>query len=225
MRADKDSKVGMLLLLVMALAGCASREPFPYAGIESAPKMRPNKDATSDREPFAYKTQVNWSQFTNVMLEPMSVYCGADNQFADATSEDKRDLANYMTVKFSEALGARFRFVSKPIPYTLRIRLTLTGVETTTPVLATFSRFDVGMGSYNLVQAARDREGSFSGSVSNVVEIYDASTSLLLESYVSRQYPGVYDNSSTFGGFTAARSGIEIGARSLVDTLAGKNNS
>lgn len=222
MCADKDSKAGMLVLLMMAVAGCASQEPFPYAGIESAREMRPNKDATSDRVPFAYKTRVDWSSFTNVMLEPVNLYSGADEQFADVTSEDKRDLANYMTVKFSEALGTRFRFVSRPVPHTLRIRLTLTGVETTTPVLATFSRFDIGMGSYNLVQAARDRKGTFSGSVSYVVEIYDASTLRLLESYVSRQYPEVYDIRSTFGRFTAAKSGISRGATSLVDTLAGQ---
>lgn len=222
MCADKEPRAGVLLLLVLALAGCASQEPFPYAGIESAREMRPNKADDSDRVPFAYKARVDWNQYNNVMLEPVALYSGADDQFSGATSEEKRDLANYMTIEFSEALGKHFRFVSTPAPHTLRIRLTLTGVETTTPVLATFSRFDIGMGSYNLVQAARDREGTFTGSVSYVVEIYDASNLRLLESYVSRQYPKVYDISSTFGRFSAAKSGIERGATSLVDTLAGK---
>jgi hypothetical protein len=124
-----------------------------------------------------------------------------------------------MTTEFSEALGQRFRFAAKPGPDTLRIRLTLTGAETTTPVLATFSRFDIGMGSYNLVQAARDRKGTFSGSVSYAVEIYNASTSRLLESYVTRQYPRTYDISATFGSLSAARAGISIGAKSLVDSF------
>lgn len=222
MCADKEPKAGVFLLLALALAGCASQEPFPYAGIESAREMRPNKADESDRVLYAYKTRVDWSRYKNVMLEPVTLYSGADEQFSGITSEDKRDLANYMTVEFSEALGKRFRFVSTPGPDTLRIRLTLTGVETTTPVLATFSRFDIGMGSYNLVQAARDRKGTFTGSVSYVVEIYNASTMRLLESYVSRQYPKVYDISSTYGRLSAARSGIQRGADSLVDTLAEK---
>lgn len=222
MCTDKETWAGMSLLVILALAGCASQEPFPYAGIESAREMRPNKTDESGRVPFSYKTQVDWSQYTNIMLEPVALYSGADDQFSRATSEEKRDLANYMTVEFSEALGKRFKFVSVPAPHTLRIRLTLTGVETTTPVLATFSRFDIGMGSYNLVQAARDREGTFTGSVNYVVEIYDASTLRLLESYVSRQYPKVYDISSTWGRFSAAKSGISRGATSLVETLAGR---
>ena len=75
------------------------------------------------------------------------------------------------------------------------------------------------MGSYNLVQAARDREGTFTGSVSYAVEIYDASTPQLLESYVSRLYPKVYDISSTFGRLAAAQAGISCGAEELVDIL------
>jgi hypothetical protein len=214
-----EPKAGVFLLLVLAVGGCATQEPFPYSGIESSREMRLNKDDTSGRIPFQYTSKVDWSRYKNVMLEPVVIYSGADGQFADMTINDKRALANFMTTEFSEALGQRFRFAAKPGPDTLRIRLTLTGAETTTPVLATFSRFDIGMGSYNLVQAARDRKGTFSGSVSYAVEIYNASTSRLLESYVTRQYPRTYDISSTFGSLSAAKAGISIGAKSLVDSF------
>ena len=71
------------------------------------------------------------------------------------------------------------------------------------------------MGSYNLVQSMRGHSGTFTGSVTYAVEIYDASTSQLLESYITRQYPTVYDISSTFGAFTAAKTGIGNGAQRL----------
>ncbi|WP_426138990.1 DUF3313 domain-containing protein [Pseudomonas sp. DWP3-1-2] len=215
----EEPKAGVFLLLVLAIGGCASQEPFPYSGIESSHDMRLNKDDTSERVPFKYTSKVDWSRFNKVMLEPVVIYAGADAQFSDLTPKDKTTLANFMTVEFSEALGRRFRFTAAPGPDTLRIRLTLTGAETTTPVLATFSRFDIGMGSYNLVQATRDRKGTFTGSVSYAVEIYNASTSRLLESYVTRQYPKTYDISSTFGALSAAQAGISIGADSLVDSF------
>ncbi|EPM46656.1 DUF3313 domain-containing protein [Pseudomonas syringae] len=218
----KNIKLGGLLLLVFLVTGCASHEPSPYSGIESSLEMRPNKQDNSGRIPFKYSTSVNWNQYDKIMLEPVVIYSGADAQFSDLERNEKTVLANDMTIKFSEALGKHFRFADTPARGTLRIRLTLTGAETTVAGLSTFSRFDIGMGSYNLVQASRDREGTFTGSVSYAVEIYDASTSQLLESYVTRQYPKVYDISSTFGRLSAAQAGISRGAEELVEVLLSK---
>ncbi|KPB71484.1 DUF3313 domain-containing protein [Pseudomonas cannabina] len=212
-------KLAGLLLSGVLVTGCASHEPSPYSGIDSSLEMRPNKQDNTGRTPFKYSTSVNWHKYDQIMLEPVVIYSGADAQFSGLERKDKTVLANDMTVKFSEALGQHFRFTATPGRGTLRIRLTLTGAATTMAGLSTFSRFDIGMGSYNLVQAARDREGTFTGSVSYVVEIYDASTSQLLESYVSRQYPKVYDINATFGRLAAAQAGISRGAEKLVDIL------
>ncbi|WP_024645874.1 DUF3313 domain-containing protein [Pseudomonas syringae] len=212
-------KLTWLLLSGFLVTGCASHEPSPYSGVGSSFEMRPNQQDGTGRMPFKYSTSVNWHKYDQIMLEPVVIYSGADAQFSGLERKDKTVLANDMTVKFSETLGQHFRFTATPGQGTLRIRLTLTGAETTVAGLSTFSRFDIGMGSYNLVQAARDREGTFTGSVSYAVEIYDASTSQLLESYVSRQYPKVYDISSTFGRLAAAQTGISRGAEELVDIL------
>ncbi|MDU8501303.1 DUF3313 domain-containing protein [Pseudomonas syringae] len=215
-------KLAGLVLLGFLVTACASHEPSPYSGIESSLEMRPNQQDSTGRIPFKYSTSANWNKYDQVMLEPVVIYAGADAQFSDLERKDRITLANDMTVKFSEALGRHFRFTATPGRGTLRIRLTLTGAETTVAGLSTFSRFDIGMGSYNLVQASRDREGTFTGSVSYAVEIYDASTSQLLESYVTRQYPKVYDISSTFGRLSAAQAGISRGADELVEVLLSK---
>lgn len=205
--------------LALLMTGCSSQSPFPYSGIDSARQLRPYSDE-SGRVPFRYATPVDWRQYHSLMLEPVVIYNGADNQFSDIEPRERQALANFMTAEFSEKLGQHFRFASAPTAATLRIRVTLTGAETTTPVLATFSRFDIGMGSYNLVQAARDRKGTFTGSVSYAVEIYDASSSRLLESYVAQQYPKTLDISSTFGPLSAARAGISRGAEDLVSRIS-----
>ncbi|KPX42528.1 putative lipoprotein [Pseudomonas syringae pv. helianthi] len=219
MRDVKQMKWAGLLLLGFLVTGCASHDPSPYSGIESSLEMRPNEQDSTGRIPFKYIAAPNWNKYDQIMLEPVVIYSGADAQFSGLERTDRITLANDMTVKFSEALGRHFRFTATPGRGTLRIRLTLTGAETTVAGLSTFSRFDIGMGSYNLVQAARDRKGTFTGSVSYAVEIYDASTSQLLESYVTRQYPKVYDISSTFGRLSAAQAGISRGADELVDVL------
>lgn len=219
MRPLHRTKLYTLLMMGLAVGGCASQEPFPYKGLESSRDMRLNEKDSDGRTPFKYTTTVNWGEYHQIMLEPVVIYTGADAQFSDIERIDKLALVNDMTVKFSEALGRHFRFAGAPTPGTLRIRLTLTGAETTIPGLSTFSRFDIGMGSYNLVQAARDRQGTFTGSVSYAVEIYDAVTSQLLQSYVTRQYPKIYDINSTFGRLSAAQVGISRGANELVAIL------
>ncbi|NVL42538.1 DUF3313 domain-containing protein [Pseudomonas syringae pv. actinidiae] len=216
MHNPRCSKMVLLCALsipAVFLAGCSSQGPHPYTGIGSSSQLRLNQQEDAYRIPYRYQVSVDWRQYHKVMLEPVTIYKGADGQFSGMDARDKMTLAKTMTGEFSEALSERFQLASAPSAETLRIRITLTGAETTTPGLSTFSRFDIGMGSYNLVQSMRDREGTFTGSVTYAVEIFDASTSRLLEAYVTKQYPTVYDISSTFGSLTAAKTGIANGAK------------
>lgn len=218
----QSSKLGLFLLISISMVGCSSQEPVPYAQIGSSKHLRINKNEDAVRIPYTFERPVDWTTYHNVMLEPIVIYKGPDAQFAGLEARDKTALANEMTAVFSEELGRRFRFASSPSAGTLRIRITLTGAETTTSGLSTFSRFDIGLGSYNLVQSMRDREGTFTGSVNYAVEIFDAPTSQLLKSYVTHQYPTIYDISSTFGALTAAKAGIKRGAVSLVESLSSR---
>ena len=91
--------------------------------------------------------------------------------------------------------------------------------EATTRVVSTLTRFDLAGGPYNAVQAARGREGSFTGSISYAVEILDASTQELLGAYVAKQYPNAWNLGATFGRLDAARVGIDKGAEELLAQL------
>src|SRR5260370_37990555 len=93
---------------------------------------------------------------------------------------DKQALANYMYIQFAEKLRNRFALATDPASDTLRVKLTLTGAATNTPVLATLSRFDLAGGLYNGVQAVRGGDGMLAGSVRFGAAIYDASRARLL---------------------------------------------
>jgi hypothetical protein len=56
---------------------------------------------------------------------------------------------HHMLAQFTEKLQKRFRITQQPESQTLRLKLTLTGAATTTPVLGTLSRFDLARGIYN----------------------------------------------------------------------------
>jgi len=204
---------------VLALAGCASVQPVAYTGLSSSSQLKQNRDDDSRKVPFKYGSPVVWSRYTDVTLDPVSVYQGNDNQFGDIEAADKAALADYMQKTFSEKLEKRFTVASQTGPNTLRIKLTLTGAEKTKPLVGQFMHFDLAGNLYNGVQAVRGGQGAFSGSVSYAVEVYDSSNGKLLKAYVSKQYPNAMNLPAAFGSLSAARTGLDKGADDLVDQL------
>ncbi len=207
---------GAALLL---LAACSSPDPVAYGGLASSSYLKPNRETDARRLPFAYSSNPDWHRYSKVLIEPVAVYAGADNQLGDLSAEDRVELAGYMQSQFSAALANRFRLAAGPGPETLRIRITLTGVATNSAVISTFARLDLAGGLYNSVQAVRGHEGMMMGSVSYAVEIYDGGTDRLLEAFIAKQYPGAYNIGATFGSLAAARTGVDKGAEALAEHL------
>jgi len=204
------------LALCVVLAGCASVAPIPYSEVASSSMLAPNPSDGSGRIPYRYGTAVDWRAYNKAIFEPVVIYRGADHQFGDMSDQDKASLASYMQTRFAEKLGRRFQLTNVRAPSTLRVRLTLTGAVANTPVLGTLSRFDMAGAVYNGVQAARDGEGSMTGSVVYAVEIFDAATSRLLSAFVSKQYPNPYDIKASVEPLAAAQVGIDKGADALI---------
>ena len=214
-----NSRHLLLTVICAALVGCTTVKPDAYSGIESSSYLKPDPQDTTGRVPYRFSTQVDWRQYRRLIIDPVVVYRGADNQFGDMTDADKASLASYMQTKFAEKLGTRFELTNNPGADTLRVKLTLTGAATTTPVIGTLSRFDIAGGLYNGVQAARGKEGALTGSVIYAVEIHDASTNRLLSAYVTKQYPNPYNIGASVGSLNASKTGIEKGADALVAQL------
>lgn len=217
-RNEQISRLAIIALCA-ALAGCASADPIAYSGIQSSSQLAHNTQDNARHIPYRYATQVEWRNYDSVILDPVEVYRGTDNQFGDMSAEDRDSLARYMQGKFARKLKSRFALVGDVTQRTLRVHLTLTGASTTTPVLGTLSRLDIAGGLYNSVQAVRGGEGTFTGSVIYAVEIYDAPTNRLLSAYVTKQYPGSLNIMASFGSLSAAETGIDKGADALVAEL------
>jgi hypothetical protein len=206
-------------VLCAVLTGCASVTPIPYSEVASSSYLAPNPSDASGRIPYRYSTAVDWRAYNKVIIEPIVIYRGPDQQFGDTSEADKASLASYMQTRFAAKLSSRFTLTSQRAPNTLRVRLTLTGAAINTPVLGTLSRFDIAGAVYNGVQTARDGEGSLSGSVVYAVEIFDAATSRLLGAFVTKQYPSPYDIKASVGALAAAEAGIDKGANALMAQL------
>ena len=208
------------LLSEALLAGCASTAPVKYQGLAATSAMVPNTSADSDHVPFSYAMPgTNWTNYSGFVLDPVTIYAGADSQFGDLSDGDKHALATYMQNQFSTALGKRFASATAPASGVLRIHLTLTGVETTKQVISTATKIVPAGAVLNTIATVGDKQAAFSGSVTYVVEIYDGASRKLLRSFVSKQYPLAIDVLATIGPLEAARAGIRRGADALTAQL------
>ncbi|WP_175912619.1 MULTISPECIES: DUF3313 domain-containing protein [Burkholderia] len=204
---------------MVTLAACAGVQPVAYSGIASSLQLTQNRGGDAAKVPYRYAARVDWSQYRQVIVDPVVVYAGQDNQFGDLNGEDKTALADYMGRVFADKLAKRFQVASKPSPATLRVRLTLTGAEKTTAIVGQAMHFDIAGNLYNGAQAIRGGKGAFSGSVSYAVEVYDSLSGRLLSAYVTKQYPNAMNLPAAFGSLSAARTGIDKGADALVAQL------
>ena len=212
-------RLAAVLFLGVMVVGCSSVEPVKYSGIDSSSYLHSNMDKDADHVPFRYTIQQNWSAYSKVIVDPVVIYAGADNQFGEMSEADKRDLANYLQTTVEKKLSPRYAVTQQPEPGAARIRLTLTGAEATTSFLGAFTHIDLGGNVYNAVQAARGGKAAFGGSVTYAVEVRDARSNQLLYADVTRQYPNAMNFGAAFGALSAAKTGIDKGADALAARL------
>ncbi|AGK47601.1 MULTISPECIES: DUF3313 domain-containing protein [Burkholderia] len=203
----------------LTLTACAGVQPVAYSGLSSSSQLTQNRTGDAAKVPYRYAAQVDWSKYRQVIVDPVVIYAGQDNQFGDLNAQDRATLADYMGKTFTEKLAKRFQIAPQPSPAALRVRLTLTGAEKTTAVVGQAMHFDIAGNLYNGVQAIRGGKGAFSGSVSYAVEVYDSTSGRLLIAYVTKQYPNAMNLPAAFGSLSAARTGIDKGADALVSQL------
>ena len=209
----------LAILSIVVLSSCANVQPVPYSDIQSSSYWKTNDGPDSTRIPFSYSKNVEWVHYTSIIIEPVKIYVGADNQFNKIDDADKSALASYMDQTFKQKLSPLFRLSNAAGPNTLRLSLTLTGADTNSRVAGTLTRLNLLGGLYDGVQAARGKNAAFSGSVSYTVEIYDAESNKILYTYVTQQYPNALNGASSFTPLGAAKAGIVKGAEMLAEQL------
>jgi hypothetical protein len=221
LRHDAPARRQVILVLTgLLLAGCAGARPAPYAGLTSSAQLRANLDDRAGRMPYDFAKPVDWRQrYHSMIIDPVVIYRGDDQQFEQVSEDQKRELADYMGAQFTERLGETFAIADRSGPGVLRISLTLTGAKPTRAVLGALAHFDLAGGSYNAVQAVRGREAAMTGWVMYAVEIHDAASGELLRAYVAKQYPNAMNVKASVGAMSAAMAGVRKGADALEQSL------
>ncbi|WP_321800152.1 DUF3313 family protein [Burkholderia sp. BCC1988] len=103
----------------LTLTACASVQPVAYSGLASSSQLAQNRDSDAAKVPYRYADQVNWSKYRQVIVDPVVVYAGQDNQFGDLKADDKAALADsprlltaYVTKQYPNAMNLPAAFGS-----------------------------------------------------------------------------------------------------------------
>lgn len=206
-----------LMLLASALTAGCSTKPVAYQDLPAAADLRPvngGSNAFEFRSPSA-----DLRGYASIIVEPVAIYTGRDAQFGSTSHEDRRIVADYMRGAFAESLGERYRIATTAAPGTLKLKLTLTGIETTKPVLATAAHLTPAGAIVNAGRQVAGKNGSFFGTVTYAADLTDAVTGARVYSFITQQSPDALDLTATLGTLEAARIGVRIGARHLREDL------
>jgi hypothetical protein len=208
------------VLCVIGMAGCATTKPVRYGQLDSSAQLAPNPQDRKGHVPFYYSTpDAQLTRYTQVMIDAVTVYGGDDQQFGKLSAAERQQLAGYMQTQFGQALGQKYVLTSTAGPDTLRIHLTLTGASTSTPVLGTVKQLMPVGAVLGTLKSAADKPSRSLGSVTYAVEIYDSQSGRLLRAFVAKQYPAAENIPASLGSLSAARTGIEKGAKALLAQL------
>lgn len=210
----------LLAFSASLLAGCADQRPVAYQGLDSTSQLTPNSQDQTGHIPFLYSApDLDWSQYHGVILDPVVIYTGGDQQFGKLSPADKQTLADYIHTRFAQTLGTKYPLASAPGPAIMRVHVTLTGAERTTPVLGTVKQIMPVGAIVGVIKSATDKQSKSLGSITYAIEIYDSRSNRLLRALVTKQYPAAENIRAGFGALKAAELGIDNGAQGLLAEL------
>lgn len=130
---------------------------------------------------------VDWSQYTKVMVSPITVWGGAKRKIS---AEDAQRLANYQYQALVQQLGTVLQVVDEPGPGVLKIQAALTDAEAATPVLRTISMAIPQARALATLKFLATDSYPFVGSVQGELEVTDSRTGELLAAGVDRRIGG-----------------------------------
>ena len=212
-------RVSLSLLGLAVLTGCTSAG-VGYQGLASAPELATAPKNMDQHLAVAYAAKnVDLTSYKSVTIDPVTIYTAGDQKFGTLSNADKVDLASYMQKCFGLALSKEFSVSAAASPTTLRVHLTLMGVEENTPVLSTLSRIVPARIVLDSGLSVADRHAPLMGSVSYAVEVFESTSNRLLRAYVAKDYPMAINILATFRTLDAARAGIRNGSTELLRRL------
>ncbi len=185
----KATQVLLTLLCIVLLSSCAqtrqarSVEKTGFLGDYSMLREGGKGEALL----VYHNPKVNWTSYSKMMVEPVTIWLGKDSQLLDVSPEDRQRMANDLWSKLIEVLRKDYEIVHQPGPGTLRIQAAITEAEESSMVLDTVSSVIPQMRVMSEAKYLVTGTAGFVGKASAEAKITDSQTGELLLAGVDRR--------------------------------------
>lgn len=126
--ALKNALIGLLAVGGLA-AGCKSSPPPTTGFLGDYSRLEPFEDG------LRYVDEERLGGYSAFMIDPVILYFHDEQKEAGMSAADRRDLAAYMQNAVTKALSDKYGITYQAGPGVARIRLALTDIEMSQPVL------------------------------------------------------------------------------------------
>lgn len=204
-----------LAALLLVLTACASKGPevintnglIPIKETK-LPNVRAYRAADFDR-----------SQYHAMLIEPATLYQGADADWGNTSPEDRQRIADKLTAEFKRVLGEKSKLVDQPGPGVVRIDLTLIGINQSHPVLSTALRLTpVGL-VMTAARGVQSKGAAFTGSINVAGLASDSQSNKVLAAVQAIVEPNAVNLTSGLTPLRAAELSTTRAAEAFRDYL------
>jgi hypothetical protein len=202
--------------LAVLLVGCSSQRGPDVINVDGLIPIT----ATKLPNVRAYQSpNFERSRYRGMLIEPASVYHGADADFGNVSDVDQERIASLLTGEFKRVLGAQFNLVSEPGPGIVRIKLSLVGINQSMPVLSTALRVTpVGL-VMSAAHGVTGRAAPFTGDINVAGVAYDSQTGRVLCAVQALVSPSAVNLTSGLTPLRAAELSTTRAAEAFRDYL------
>jgi hypothetical protein len=204
---------------LLTVAACSSDDGSKGqpTGLQSSAKLQPDKSISGAwiyRSPTA-----RFTQYHQVMIDPVVVYGGPEANFGDMSAADRQNYAQIVSAEFNRVIGEKYPIAHAPGPDVLRIHTTLIGVRTTVGGVATITRvMPIGL-AINAVRGAAGEGGAMTGGIELGVEVHDSMSNELLAGAVRQVSPATFDLEATLSTADTVKVSAADAAKTLRDAM------
>lgn len=164
--------------LAVLLLGCATRRAAP--DVINVNGLIPITQTKLPNVRAYQSPNFERSRYRGMLIEPASVYHGADADFGSVSDPDQERIASMLTAQFQRVLGGEFHLVTEPGPGIVRIKLTLVGINQSNPVLSTALRITPAGLLMSAAHGATGRAAPFTGAINVAGVAYDTQSGQVL---------------------------------------------
>jgi hypothetical protein len=196
-----------VVVLSMALTGCATQQKQDYSGfLQDYPPFEKGLEGVDKRY---MKEGVDFGKYQKIMMDEVVFFFKQDANYKGIHPDEIKELSQEFHKAFVEVLGDRL--TDTPGSNVARMRLAVTGLETSSPVSGTMTTVvPIGL-AVNLVKKGTTGEYIGIGSASMEAEFLDSISNERIAVAVDDAPGGKFD----LGKYSAAKSAFKFWAERL----------